>query len=65
VVIAKLMFPETETPRTLEGASIHLDEKPVNVIDAAATGAIQGLKIAAIVGAMLIAFLSLIKIRTQ
>jgi CNT family concentrative nucleoside transporter len=65
VVIAKLMFPETETPKTLEGASIHLDEKPVNVIDAAATGAIQGLKIAAIVGAMLIAFLSLIKIRTQ
>ncbi len=61
VVIAKLMFPETETPKTMAGASVHMEERHVNVIDAAAGGAIQGLKIAATVGAMLIAFLSLIK----
>jgi concentrative nucleoside transporter, CNT family len=60
VVIAKLMFPETETPETMAGANIDTGEKAVNVIDATATGAIQGLKIAATVGAMLIAFLSLI-----
>ncbi len=60
VVIAKVMFPETGDPKTLAGAKLHVEERAVNVIDAAATGAIQGLKIAAIVGAMLIAFLSLI-----
>ena len=60
VVIAKLMFPETETPETMAGAKIHVEEKAVNVIDAAANGAVQGLKIAATVGAMLIAFLSII-----
>jgi concentrative nucleoside transporter, CNT family len=60
VVIAKVMFPETGTPKTMAGARIHVEERAVNVIDAAANGAISGLKIAAIVGAMLIAFLSLI-----
>lgn len=60
LIIAKIMFPETEVPRTLAGASVHTEEKTVNVIDAAASGAIQGLKIAAVVGAMLIAFISLI-----
>jgi CNT family concentrative nucleoside transporter len=60
VLIAKIMYPETETPKTMGGASVHTDEKCVNVIDAVASGAIQGLKIAAIVGAMLIAFVSLI-----
>ena len=60
VVIAKLMFPETETPKTMNGADIDTGDKAVNVIDAAANGAIQGLKIAATVGAMLIAFLSLL-----
>jgi len=54
------MFPEMGTPATMDGAKIHTDRDTVNIIDAAATGAIQGLKIAAIVGAMLIAFLSLI-----
>jgi concentrative nucleoside transporter, CNT family len=61
VMVAKLMFPETETPKTMAGATVHLDDKPVNLIDAAASGAVQGLKVAATVGAMLIAFLSLIK----
>jgi CNT family concentrative nucleoside transporter len=36
------------------------DEKPVNVIDAAATGATSGLKLAVNVGAMLLAFIALI-----
>lgn len=60
VVIAKVMFPETETPATMNGAAVHSDEHAVNIIDAAANGAVQGLKIAATVGAMLIAFLSLL-----
>jgi len=60
VVVAKLMYPETGEPRTMGGAEIHVPKTSVNGIDAAASGAIQGLKIAAIVGAMLIAFLSII-----
>lgn len=60
VVIAKMMYPETETPET-DGDVKHAVEKTtVNVIDAAALGATQGLKIAALVGGMLIAFVSLI-----
>ncbi len=60
VVIAKLLYPETDTPKTTGGAQIHVEKQTVNVIDAAATGAAQGLKIAAMVGAMLIAFISII-----
>jgi CNT family concentrative nucleoside transporter len=60
VVIAKLMYPETAVPKTLDGAEIHVSKSSVNGIDAAASGAVQGLKVAAIVGAMLIAFLSII-----
>ncbi len=60
VIIAKLIYPETDTPRTMDGASVSVDKETVNFIDAAASGAAQGLRIAAMVGAMLIAFLSLI-----
>ena len=60
VVIAKVMFPESDTPATMTGAVLQTEEQAVNIIDAAAGGAIQGLKIAATVGAMLIAFLSLL-----
>ncbi|TEW53708.1 NupC/NupG family nucleoside CNT transporter [Psychromonas sp. RZ22] len=63
LLMAKLIEPETETPRTqldLEEMNDDEDEKPVNVIDAAASGAASGLKLALNVGAMLIAFIALI-----
>ncbi len=60
VVIAKLLYPETDAPRTMDGATVAIDKQTVNIIDAAAAGAAQGLRIAAMVGAMLIAFLSII-----
>ncbi|BCK20229.1 Putative nucleoside permease NupX [Vibrio cholerae] len=61
VLFAKLMMPETEKPQdnediTLDGG----DDKPANVIDAAAGGASAGLQLALNVGAMLIAFIGLI-----
>lgn len=59
IVIAKIMVPETVTHST-PTIKIELEEKGVNVIDAAANGAVQGVKVAAIVAAMLIAFLSLV-----
>jgi CNT family concentrative nucleoside transporter len=62
LVIAKLLEPETEIPLTLgKGVTIQkTDSDPVNVVDAAARGAGDGLTLALNVGAMLIAFLALL-----
>jgi len=61
LLMAKLMMPETETPKTVdEHTSFDDHEKPVNVIDAAASGAVSGMKLAVNIGAMLIAFIALI-----
>ncbi|MEC7564935.1 MAG: nucleoside transporter C-terminal domain-containing protein [Planctomycetota bacterium] len=61
LVIAKILQPETDTPETL-GQGVTIDktpDDPVNVVDAAARGASDGLMLALNVGAMLIAFLAL------
>ncbi|MBO9492260.1 NupC/NupG family nucleoside CNT transporter [Endozoicomonas sp. G2_1] len=62
LLMAKLLYPETETPKTdAELASAEMEQtKSANVIDAAASGAASGLKLAANVGAMLLAFIALI-----
>jgi CNT family concentrative nucleoside transporter len=60
LVIAKLMLPETERPRTERGAT--LPEEPTypgGLLEAIAAGTGDGLKLAANVGAMLISFLAL------
>ena len=55
------MMPETECPQDrFESDEDDEDEKPANVLDAAAVGASSGLKLALNVGAMLLAFISLI-----
>jgi len=63
LLFAKLIRPETDTPvEVLSDADLQIDaeDQPVNVIDAAATGASSGLKLALNVGAMLLAFVGLI-----
>ncbi|WP_088330565.1 NupC/NupG family nucleoside CNT transporter [Lacimicrobium sp. SS2-24] len=60
LMMAKLMIPETETPKNDVAELSEPEEKPVNVIDAAATGAASGLMLALNVGAMLLAFVGLI-----
>ncbi|MCH6256254.1 NupC/NupG family nucleoside CNT transporter [Puniceicoccaceae bacterium K14] len=60
LLFAKLLIPETETPKESGLAGIDGDDKPANIFDAAANGASDGLKLAANVGAMLLAFISLI-----
>ena len=60
IVMAKLIFPETEKPKTMGGIRIKLPKTNVNVIDAAASGAGTGLKLALNVGAMLLAFIAMI-----
>ena len=60
LVIAKLMYPEDETPETAGKLEVDIEKPDVNVIDAAARGASEGLYLALNVGAMLLAFLALV-----
>jgi CNT family concentrative nucleoside transporter len=61
IVMAKLMVPETEAaPAETPDALRALPRTTVNVMDAAAEGAGDGLRLALNVGAMLVAFVSLI-----
>jgi len=60
LVIAKIMQPETETPGTHTQTEALLENQPTNVIEAAAVGASEGLKLALNIAAMLIAFLALL-----
>ncbi len=60
LMMAKLILPETETPKNDVEELAEPEEKSVNVIDAAASGAASGLKLALNVGAMLLAFVGLI-----
>ena len=61
LMIAKIMQPETEVPKTAGGQTTNSDEtKRVNVIEAAAEGASSGLSLALNVGAMIIAFVALV-----
>ncbi len=64
IVIAKIMVPETGEPATLDSDVIpevdEGDEKPVNVMDAAARGGLEGMKLAISVVGLLIAFVALV-----
>lgn len=61
LLMAKLIFPETEPTQDYKAQTPEDPEgRPVNVIDAAARGAGNGLGLALNVGAMLIAFIGLI-----
>ena len=59
LILAKMMFPETEKSGVTD-FEMEKDQDTVNVIDAAARGAGDGLRIALNVGAMLLAFIALI-----
>ena len=60
LVIAKILCPEAGTPLTLGTVRMEVEKTTANVIDAAAAGAADGLKLALNVGAMLLAFIALI-----
>lgn len=59
-LMAKMIVPETESPKQDLSDVMSDEEKPVNVIDAAASGASSGMHLALNVGAMLLAFVALI-----
>lgn len=60
LVCAKLMVPETGTPVTMGRVEVAYKDPSVNVLDAAANGTTTGLQLALNVGAMLVAFMSLL-----
>ncbi|MFI8749573.1 NupC/NupG family nucleoside CNT transporter [Vreelandella lionensis] len=66
LLFAKLIMPETQDSEDSDSVSKvdeelkEQDDKPTNVLDAAASGATSGLMLAANVGAMLLAFIGLI-----
>lgn len=60
LVVAKLMYPEDGKPVTADTLEVNVEKPDVNVIDAAARGASEGLFLALNVGAMLLAFIALI-----
>ncbi len=60
IVIAKLLAPETEQPKTLQLSRIENGPKAANVVDAFGDGVIQGLQLVLTIAAMLIAFVTLV-----
>ena len=60
IVIAKILVPEREVSKTMGTVKIMVEKTASNIIEAAATGASDGLKLALNVGAMLLAFIALI-----
>ena len=60
IMLAKIFIPETEKPATEGKVDIQVENTAVNVIDAAAQGAGDGLRLVLNIAAMLIAFLALI-----
>ncbi|MEG0297483.1 MAG: NupC/NupG family nucleoside CNT transporter [Clostridium sp.] len=61
LIMSKLIIPETDKSKANEEIELIKDDS-VNVIDAAARGAGDGLQLALAVGAMLLAFVSLIAV---
>lgn len=60
IMMAKILVPETQVPRTMGTVRLEVERTDVNVIDAAGRGTSEGLGLALNVGAMLISFLALV-----
>ena len=60
LVVAKIIYPETESSETMGDLKINIKQKSTNAMEALGDGATSGLKLAANVAAMLVAFVSLV-----
>jgi len=60
IVMAKILYPETEKSITADGAQVKLERTSQNVLDAIASGTSDGLQLSLNVGAMLLSFLALL-----
>ena len=59
LMLAKMMYPETEKDVGLEVEKIVFEKHDTNMVDAASKGCLDGLRVALNVGAMLIGFIAL------
>ena len=59
-LIAKILWPETESPVTMGTVKMQVEKTSTNFIDATASGATQGMTLVLNISAMLIAFVALI-----
>jgi len=62
LLLAKVMQPEVDQPKTMGHVKLDIEDKSVNVLETIANGTIGGLQLALNVGAMLIVFLALIAV---
>ncbi|MDO5038365.1 NupC/NupG family nucleoside CNT transporter [Clostridium sp.] len=60
LILAKILVPETEEPKTKGTTDVKVEQTASNVVEAAANGASEGLGLALNVAAMLLAFVALI-----
>tara|TARA_B100001564_G_scaffold359473_1_gene381445 strand:- start:767 stop:1987 length:1221 start_codon:yes stop_codon:yes gene_type:complete len=60
LMVAKIIYPETKSYQIINSNNIKLNSQDNNLVDAIGRGATDGLKLAANVAAMLIAFISLV-----
>lgn len=60
LVLSKIIRPETEVPVTRDSLEMNVEKTDGSVIEAAATGAAQGVQLAINVAAMLMAFVALV-----
>ncbi len=60
VLLAKILMPETETPATTGSLDVDVEVTDTGILDAAANGALQGIKLGMGIAAMVIAFIALL-----
>lgn len=60
IVVAKIMYPETEQSETSGTLQIKVEKSAENTMEALGDGAIDGMKLAANIGAMLIAIVAMV-----
>jgi len=60
LVVAKILYPEVEEPVTKGTVKISVDKNASNIVEAAASGASDGLQLALNVAGMLLAFIAMI-----
>ena len=60
LVVAKIIYPETEESQTMSDVNVNIEQTNINAMEALSNGATDGLKLAANIAAMLIAFISFV-----
>jgi CNT family concentrative nucleoside transporter len=60
LVVAKIIYPETQESKTMGDLNIDIEQTNINAMEALSNGATDGLRLAANIAAMLIAFISFV-----